>query len=141
MLLAIEGHGSSHIDMIASDFRYHRNCMTSYLLRKPCSAEETSHQKCQKAFDDLITDIDTQLFQNERVYYLKTVVEHYQELLKGQGLESVSCKGGHLKTKILEHYKNSDGTCRVLTFSQHGTATLICSSQLCASCLFTETEN
>ena len=80
------------------------------------------------------------LFKMKKFIILKQLLSVTKSCSRVGGLENVSCKGGHLKTKILEHYKNSDGTCRVLTFSQHGTATLICSSQLCASCLFAEIE-
>ena len=33
ILYAIEGHGSSHTDKVASEVRDHRNCMASYLLK------------------------------------------------------------------------------------------------------------
>uniref|UniRef100_UPI00358F3110 uncharacterized protein n=1 Tax=Myxine glutinosa TaxID=7769 RepID=UPI00358F3110 len=33
MLHMIQGHGDSCMDLIANDFRYHKSCLTSYLLR------------------------------------------------------------------------------------------------------------
>lgn len=139
MLLLIEGYGDTHVDMVAKDFRYHRNCMSNYLLKKPERPEETLSRKRQKTFEELVLEVDDHLFGKDGVYDFSTVIKRYQELLAHNGVENAtSYKGQPLRQKILEHYKLPDGSCKVIIFSHKGTSSLMCSSQLSAVRLFSE---
>lgn len=64
VLRKIQGFGSNCMDLIAHDFRYHRTCLTKYMLQSPDSKGDCStlpDDEYQCAFDLVVRDIEDRI--------------------------------------------------------------------------------
>lgn len=71
ILMKIEGHGDSTVDMIANDFRYHRLCMTRFLNRKKEEeSSSTGTNPYDSAFEQLCNEISDPLLVHHSAFSL-----------------------------------------------------------------------
>ena len=102
ILVKMEGHGDSTVDMITKDFRYYRLCMTCFLnSRKEDECYSTRTSPYDLAFEQLCGEISDPLLEHQSVSSLTQIVKKYRNILADKGIPNAHCyKSGRLKEKL-----------------------------------------
>jgi len=134
MLHKIQGFGTQCTDMVANDFRYHRECMTWYVARRkpdnPQGPSATSTDAFDAALRNLVSQIDGPMLQDGSVFFVTTLRKRYRECLAAHGVENASSYRSQALIGRLRKYYTTDQGCRIMVVPQKGTSSLICSSAI-----------
>ena len=78
LMIAVEAHCTTHKDMIAADFSYHRSYMSRFMLSK-LPSDVKGNQNYDSAFVDLVNEIKEDVLKKRAVYYMTQVRDRYKE--------------------------------------------------------------
>lgn len=141
MLINIRGpEGNKCTDMIANDFRYHRECMNFYLTRRVHAQEKTDSDTSlyDAALTQLISRIDEPLFRHGSVFFVTALRDEFRKYLKNHGIDNAtSYRSQSLVARLKGHY-TVDGNSKIMVVPQKGCSSLICSADLNIGCLLTK---
>uniref|UniRef100_UPI00358FC7DF uncharacterized protein n=1 Tax=Myxine glutinosa TaxID=7769 RepID=UPI00358FC7DF len=141
MLRKIRGpDGNKCTDMIADDFRYHRNCMNFYLTRRVHKQEKTSTDTIQydAALTQLVSRIDEPLFRDGAIFFVTALRDEFRKYLENHGVDDVnSYRSQSLVARLKRHYE-VDGNCKIMVVPQKGCSSLVCSAELNIGCMLTK---
>ena len=93
MLINIRGtEGNKCTDMIAKDFRYHRECMNFYLTRCVHAQEKSNSDKSlyDAALTQLISRIDEPLFRHGSIFFGTALRDEFHKYLKNLGIDNAT---------------------------------------------------
>ena len=130
-MLTIQGHGKEPVDMIASDFRYHKSCMDKFRSRHgeraPTLVRDDAHNSMyDKASSTLASEIIDPIFKDRSAFYITQLRDRYHEILKGIGADNaMSSKTDRLCKRLTDRFVND-----VQIVPQKGMASLVCSSTI-----------
>ena len=96
-------------DLIALEAKYHRNCYKKYTSVASCSQTDEMEETLQynKAFNNVLDEIEDKLFRQQRAFEMATLLELYQAQLIQQGMsEEKACqyKVQNLKKRLVSRY-------------------------------------
>lgn len=136
MLHKIQGFGDTCMDLIANGFRYHRKCLSPYLLLTPVkddsSASSLDKYKC--SFDALVSEIEEKILHENTVYFISQLRDKVRKNLVASNVEDAHLYSSkHLVRQLESHFGE-----KIVVVPQVGTSRLVCSSTLSLSTLLTE---
>jgi len=132
MLHKLQGFGNKCIDMVAGDFRYHRQCMSSYLMstNSDLSFTQSASNAYDSAMAQLASEIDDSLFKDGGVFFITTLLHTFHKHLTDCGIKTaIAYRAQSLKLR-LQNYYTCDSGCRIMIVPQKGTSSLVCSSDI-----------
>ena len=132
ILTKIQGYGTTTLDMVAEDFRYHRLCMTRFMNRKfvgdPINTKPSDPYA--EAFHDLLSEISDPLLKNKSAFTIPQLQNQYCEILSKKDIVPNSSRYSHknLCRRLKAFYGND-----IQIIPQRGHASIVCSSQITVS--------
>ena len=86
MLLKIEGHGDTCIDMVANNFHYHRICMNRYTAKRtPKDKGSSQLSPHENALSTSAAENSEGLLDEKHVYFIIQLSKRYNALLPQHG--------------------------------------------------------
>ena len=129
--------GNKCTDMIAHDFRYHRECMNFYLTRRVSTQEKTSTDTSpyDAALTQLISRIDEPLFKDGAVFFVTALRDEFRTYLENHGVDNANSYRSQSLVARLKSYYEVDGNCKIMVVPQKGCSSLVCSAELNIGCM------
>lgn len=127
-------------DMIANDFRYHKNCMFVYLTRRVHTQEKTSTDTIpyDTGLTQPVSRIDGPLFKDGAVFFITVLRDEFRKYLANHGVDNaISYRSQSLVTRLKRYYE-VDGNCKIMVVPQKGCSCLVCSAELSIGCMLTK---
>ena len=94
MLEKLQGNNKECIDMAATNFRYHRGCLTSYMLKRNHiasnfeSLDSESSNEQNAAFESIMSDIEHKLLNENTIYFLCQLRDKVRSLLADKNVDN-----------------------------------------------------
>ena len=142
MLHMIQGHGECCTDLIANDFRYHKSCLTLYLLKsRPSSTEQDqpidSEQRVdeyERAFKETVSKVEGKLLNENTVFFVSQLRDMVRQGLSDRQVNHAIQKSLNQLVRQLENYFGD----KIIIVPLVGTSRLVCSSSLSLSTVLSE---
>lgn len=129
ILVKIQGHTEESIDMIASDFRYHKSCMNHFINRRPTKTSTSIHCVHDDTFSQLVSEITKPLLKERYGFFVTQLRNRYREILKENKAENADLyRTDRFQKRLADHF-GSD----IQIVPQRGKASLVCSSKITVS--------
>ena len=105
---------------------YHNGCICKYLMKTPKETvkEETESSDHDLAFEKLISDINSDLMVNHKVFLMSTLLEKYCALLPEERANKYTSQ--KLQNRLLRHY----GQSIIIQSHGHGRSNIVFSSSV-----------
>ncbi len=93
------------VDFESTTLEYHRNCISSY-LSKTNIAWQPIENPYDKAFVELLSEIDADILVARKAMFMSTLLNRYKHLL-AEYIEEPAYKSYRLENRLLDHYGDS----------------------------------
>ena len=109
MLHMIQGHGERCTDLIANDFRYHKSCLTLYLLKsRPSSTEQDqpidSEQRVdeyERALKETVSKVEGKLLNENTVFFVSQLRDMVRQGLSDRQVNHAIQKSSNQLVKAI----------------------------------------
>ena len=129
ILVKIQGHTEESIDMIASDFRYHKSCMNHFMNRRPTQTSVSIYRVHNDAFSQLVSEITKPLLNERSGFFIIQLRNRYREILQENKAGNADLyRTDRFQKRLADHF-GSD----IQMVPQRGKASLVCSSKITVS--------
>ena len=115
MLRQLQGFGNSCIDMVASDFRYHRTCHDSYMMKTPADSGPKPPNTFDAGFLWMVSYINDTLAENKDCVLFPTKLrDMYRQWLSDHGVDNaMSYRSSQLNIHLQNYYDSPQG-CQIM---------------------------